>query len=62
MRCKVCNRRVKDAFENKLNHIVQYHPDRIIVALPMVATISKLFGERIGDKLKGLFTNAKENV
>ena len=56
MRCKLCKRKVRNSFNDRLTHIARYHPEKIVLSLPMVANVSRVFGEMLGDRLKGLLT------
>lgn len=66
MKCNECKRKVRNSFVDKLNHVAKYHPDRIVTSLPMVANVSLIVGQSLGDKLKGLLygveSDRKESV
>src|SRR5262245_1908630 len=53
MKCHVCQRRVRNSFNDKLQHVLKYHPDRLIAGLPLVASVARAMGETLGERMKG---------
>jgi 3-methyladenine DNA glycosylase AlkC len=62
MTCNECKRRVRNSFTDKLNHVLNYHPDRFIAAVSQWPQISKAVGQHIGEQTKRLvleYANAR---
>lgn len=55
MKCQLCKRNVRNSFVDKLEHIAKYHPEHILQRFQHLPDLSRTIGERMADKLKGLF-------
>lgn len=58
MKCAMCKRKVRDSFADKLKHMMQFHPDRLVqnaaVKLPSISrSIGEQLGEILSNALKG---------
>lgn len=51
MTCKMCKRTVKNSFVDKLAHMVNYHPDTLLVNASRLPNWSRTAGEKMADLL-----------
>lgn len=54
MKCNECNRKIRDSFTDKLQHVMTYHPDRFIAAVSQWPEISRAIGYHIGEQTRKL--------
>jgi len=59
--CEECGRKIRNSFMDKLNHMVQYHPDRILNRWKDAPQVGYSIGYRLGQMVKGLTDAKKEN-
>lgn len=56
MQCQMCRRKVRESFGDKFNHMLTYHPDKLLNRVVAFPAISKSIGEQLADALKAALT------
>jgi hypothetical protein len=55
MKCNLCKRRVRNSFMDKLTHMMNYHPDKLLDRLSHIPELSYNFGAAMAESIKGVF-------
>lgn len=62
MKCNDCKRKVRNSFMDKLQHVIDYHPDRFIKVVAQWPEISRSVGIHIGEQTKKLVVEYAKNI